>query len=55
VSCFPSIAIVTNSRGEVGFLTEDASVEYGYYTKKYETYDESVAILKKENQTGCSN
>jgi hypothetical protein len=52
---FPYIAIVTNSKGEVGFLTEDASVEYGYYTKKYETYDESVAILERENKTDCSN
>jgi hypothetical protein len=52
---FPSIAIVTNSKGKIGFLTEDASTKYDYYTEKYETYDESVAILERENKTDCSN
>ena len=47
---FPYIAIVTNSQGKVGFLTEDPSVKCGYYTEKYEPYDEAVAILKKQNK-----
>jgi hypothetical protein len=52
---FPYIAIVADSRGKIGFFTEDASVKYGYHTKKYETYEESVAILKKEEITDCSS
>jgi hypothetical protein len=47
---FPHIALVSNSRGKVGFFTEDPSNVYGYYTEKYETYDEAVAILKGQNQ-----
>lgn len=47
---FPSIALVMNSEGDIGFLTEDPSDKYGYYTKKYETYDEAVAILKQKNK-----
>jgi hypothetical protein len=52
---FPYIAIVTNSEGKIGFLTKDASIKYGYYTEKYETYEESVAILERENKTDCSS
>ena len=52
---FPDIAIVTNSRGKVGFLTEDTSTKYDYYTEKYETYDEAVSILERENKTNYSN
>jgi hypothetical protein len=52
---FPYIAIVTNSEGKVGFFTENASTKYGYYTKKYETYDEAIAILKRENKVDRSN
>lgn len=51
---FPSIAIVSNSEGKIGFFTKEASDVYGYYTKKYETYDEAVAILKEENKTSYS-
>jgi len=46
---FPSIAVVTNVEGKIGFFTEDPSVKHGYHTKKYETYEESVAILKNEH------
>ena len=45
---FPSIAIVANFEGKIGFLTEDPSTKHGYHTKKYETYDEAVALLKKQ-------
>jgi uncharacterized protein YqgQ len=51
---FPYIAIVTNSEGKIGFLTKIASAEYGYHTEKYETYDEAVAIVKKEHETNDS-
>ncbi len=47
---FPYIAIVSDNRGEIGFLTKIPSSKYGYHTEKYETYEESVAILKGENQ-----
>jgi len=52
---FPSIAIVKDLRGKIGFLTEDPATTCGYHTKKYETYDEAVAILKREKQTKLSN
>jgi hypothetical protein len=45
---FPYISVVSDSRGKIGFFTEEASIEYGFYTKKYETYDEAVAILKRK-------
>ena len=43
---FPSIAVVTSSKGEIGYLTEDPSTIQGYHTEKYETHEEAVAILK---------
>lgn len=46
---FPNIGVVFNSEGKLGFFTEDPLSEYGYKTEKYETYDEAVAILKREN------
>lgn len=46
---FPYIGIVMDSTGEIGFLTKEKSAQYGYYTEKYETYDEAVAILKSES------
>lgn len=45
---FPHVAIVTNTRGKIGFFTQTPSTECGYHTEKYETYDEAVAILKRE-------
>jgi hypothetical protein len=50
IDYFPNIAVVSNSRGKVGFFTEEPSNIYGYYTKKYETYDEAVAVLKEESE-----
>jgi len=47
--CFPSIAVVKDLRGKIGFFTEDPSTKPRYHTKKYETYEESVAILKNEH------
>jgi hypothetical protein len=47
---FPNIAVVSNSKGKIGFFTEDPSDIYSYYTKKYETYEEAVAILKEEGK-----
>jgi len=52
---FPFIAIVTDSRGKIGFLTKDPNIKYGYKTDTEETYDEAVAILKQEKQTKLSN
>ncbi len=47
---FPHIAVFFDSKGKIGFLTEHPSTKSGYHTEKYETYEESVAILKGENQ-----
>jgi uncharacterized protein YqgQ len=52
---FPYIAIVTNIEDKIGFFTKDESVKCGYYTKKYETYDEAIAILKKQNKIDHSD
>lgn len=48
LTCYPFISIVGNYKGEIGFFTKDASEKFGYKTEKYETYDEAIAILKKE-------
>ena len=45
---FPAIAVVSNSRGKIAFLTETATTKYGYHTEKYETYEEAVVILQNE-------
>lgn len=45
---FPYIAVVWNAKGKIAFLTEQPSTKCGYYTEKYETYEEAVAILKQE-------
>jgi len=42
---FPSIAVVSDSSGEIGFMTKIESVKYGYHTEKYETYEEAKASL----------
>ena len=54
VHYFPNISVVSNSEGKVGFFTDDPSDKYKYHTKKYETYDEAVAILKREHKSECS-
>jgi len=46
---FPSISVVSDSRGKICFFTEDPSTKHGYHTEKYETYEEAVAILKNEH------
>jgi hypothetical protein len=52
---YPSIAIVNASKGKVSFFTKHESIKYGYHTEKYETYDEAIAILKKQNKIDHSN
>ncbi|MFI0434548.1 MAG: hypothetical protein ACH350_02315 [Parachlamydiaceae bacterium] len=47
---FPSIAIVGNFEGKIGYFTEDPSTKHGYHTKKYETYEEAVAILSQNKE-----
>ncbi len=54
VHYFPHISVASNAEGKVGFFTEDPSDMYNYYTKKYETYDEAVAILNGENKVNRS-
>jgi abortive infection bacteriophage resistance protein len=40
--------VVQTSNGEIGFSTKEATKKYGYKTEKYETYEESLAILRDE-------
>lgn len=47
---YPFIDIVDNREGKIGYFTKEEGKEYGYKTEKYETYDEAVAILKKEKE-----
>ncbi|MFI0434549.1 MAG: hypothetical protein ACH350_02320 [Parachlamydiaceae bacterium] len=47
---FPYISVVTNSKGKIGYFTEDPSTKHGYHTEKYETYEEAVAILSQNKE-----
>jgi hypothetical protein len=51
---FPNIAVASSSEGKVRFFTKEAPDVYGYYTEKYETYEEAIAILKEEGKADCS-
>jgi hypothetical protein len=51
----PFIVTVSMSRGEVGYYTIEKPDSLPYKTKKYETYDEAVAILKNENTIQRTN
>jgi len=44
---YPSIAVVSNYEGKIGYFTNIKS-KLSYHTKKYESFEEAVAILKKE-------
>ena len=46
----PYIVIVSIYEGKLGYYTKDSLNEYGYKSKKYETYDEALAILAGEKQ-----
>lgn len=46
----PYIRTMSAHEGKLGYYTEDPLNEYGYKSKKYETYDEAVAILAGEKQ-----
>jgi hypothetical protein len=46
----PFIRVVDSNQGKVGYLTEEEGQIYGYKSEKYETWDEAVAILQKEEK-----
>ena len=52
---YPDIFIENNAEGKIAFYTKDESEKYGYKTEKYETYEEAVAILKKEKEQKSSS
>ena len=52
---YPYICIVDSREGKIGYCTKDETKKYGYKTEKYETYDEAVAILKKEKEQKSSS
>ena len=49
VAHYPYISVVNCNQGKIGFFTKDPAERYGYKTKKYETFEEAVAIVQKEN------
>ena len=42
--------VAANREGEISYFTEDESSPFTYKSKKYETYEEAVAILQQENK-----
>lgn len=54
-SFYPNITVVTAYEGKIAYFTVDESNPYRYKTKKYESYDEALAILKKENEQKKNN
>jgi hypothetical protein len=46
----PYIGSVSAYKGKIGYFIDDKSNEFQYKSKKYETYDEAVAILKKNEK-----
>jgi hypothetical protein len=49
--CFyPFISAINSNQGKVGYFTEEEGQIYGYKTKKYETWDEAIAIIQKEEK-----
>lgn len=49
-SFHPHIGVVTVDQGKIGYFTVEKSNIYKYKSKKYETYDEAIAILQKEKE-----
>ena len=47
----PFIVTVNMSRGKVGYYTVEKQDSLPFKTKKYESFDEAVAILKEEDKT----
>lgn len=43
---YPETRTVSFHSNKLGFHTNDPSIEYGYYTSEYESYEDAVAILK---------
>lgn len=51
---YPFIIIVNSREGKVGYFTKEESKKFGYKTKKHESWDEAVTILKKEKEQKSS-
>jgi hypothetical protein len=51
----PYVCVMSVNLGKVSYYTDDDSKLYTYKTKVYETYEESLAILKKEQETPSSD
>lgn len=47
---YPNIFSFGCDEGEVHFFTQEEENEFAYKTKKYETFEEAVKILKKEKE-----
>src|SRR5262249_35504559 len=45
---YPYINIVSNLEGKIVYYTKEETKKFGYKTKKYETWDEAVAILQSQ-------
>jgi hypothetical protein len=43
---FPYIAVVTTANGKIGYFTKE-SEDFGYKTKKYESFEEADEILRQ--------
>ena len=43
----PAMGSVSNWEGKIAYLTDDPADRFKYKSKKYESYDEAVAILKQ--------
>ena len=50
----PYVSVMFINRGQVGYYTHK-SIGFGYETEIYETYEESLAILKREQETPSSD
>jgi hypothetical protein len=46
----PDLSVVSSSRGEINYSTTDPKNSYKYKLDIYESYEEAVAILKREKE-----
>lgn len=46
----PFISVVSANQGEIGYRTTDIENVFRFKSRKYETYDEAVALLKNEKK-----
>ena len=51
----PYVCVMFITKVKVGYYTDDDSKLYTYKTTIYETYEESLAILKKEQEASSSD